>query len=102
MVAGGDGEPRCCSGFLRAELPCVVDTYDAPGACEIVVSVEGRGRLSAAGYDFEEALQGLRVRLESEGLHLLCNRFRRSAFVSSKSRQMSNGLSCYLVLSGDP
>ena len=85
-----------------AQLPCVVETRDASGACEIVVSVEGRSPLSAAGYDFEEALQGLRVRLESEGLHLLCNRFRRDAFVSPTSRQMSNGLSCYLVRSGRP
>lgn len=46
--------------------------------------------------------QGLRVRLETEALHLLCNRFRRDSFVSSISRQMSNGLSCYLVLSGRP
>lgn len=85
-----------------AQLPCVVDTREAPVACEIVVWLEGRRPLSAAGYDFEEALQRLRFRLESEGLHLLCNRFRRDAFVSSMSRQMSNGLSCYLVLSGRP
>ncbi|WP_323101774.1 hypothetical protein [Intrasporangium sp. YIM S08009] len=85
-----------------AHLSCVVDTREAPDACEIVVSVAGRGPVSAAGYDFEEALQGLRVRLESQGLRLLCNRFRRDAFISSLSRQMSNGLSCYLVLPGRP
>lgn len=55
------------------------------------MSVTGGGPVSAAGYDFDEALQGLRVRLESEGLRLLCNRFRRDAFLPSLSRQMSNG-----------
>lgn len=28
---------------------------------------------------------------------LLCNRFRRNALATSMSRQMSDGLSCYLV-----
>jgi hypothetical protein len=58
---------------------------------------DGVGILTGEGYDFEEALQVLRTRLEYGGLLLLCNRFRRDALVTSLSRQMSDGLSCYLV-----
>ncbi|NAS25903.1 hypothetical protein GT755_30015 [Herbidospora sp. NEAU-GS84] len=52
--------------------------------------------------DYEEVLLPLRRALESRGLRLLCNRFRRNAFVSSMARQMSDGLGCYLVQPGEP
>lgn len=52
--------------------------------------------------DFEEALERVRSSLEAKDLLLLCNRFRREAFVSSMSRQMTDGLGCYLVASGVP
>lgn len=83
--------------------PCVVttsqapDSFELPDSCQVTVSLEDAEVVSGRGYDFEEALQVLRGELESRGLHLLCNRFRRDAFVSSLGRQMSAGLGCYLV-----
>lgn len=50
--------------------------------------------------DFEDALHRLRCILEADGLVLACNRFRRDAFASSMSRQLSDGLRCYLVSYG--
>jgi hypothetical protein len=52
--------------------------------------------------DFEDTLVQLRGELEGWDMLLLCNRFRRNAFVSSTTRQMSNGLACYLVIAGEP
>lgn len=78
-------------------VPCVVTTSESPESCQVAVSSDGAEIASGRGYDFEEALQGLRAELESHGLHLLCNRYRRNAFVTSLSRQMSGGLGCYLV-----
>lgn len=53
--------------------------------------------VSAEGSDCELALEDLRSVLESMGLRLLCNRFRRNALVSGMSRSMTGGMSCYLV-----
>jgi hypothetical protein len=61
------------------------------------VTVEGEVVRAYRGRDFEDALQNVRADFESLGRLLLVNRFRRDAFVSSMSRQMSNGLRCYLV-----
>jgi hypothetical protein len=47
--------------------------------------------------DFEEALTALRATLDGKDLLLLCNRYRIDAFASSLSRQMSDGLACYIV-----
>ncbi|MDR8413069.1 hypothetical protein MTP10_30595 [Nonomuraea sp. 3-1Str] len=52
--------------------------------------------------DFEDCLVQLRRELERQHLLLLCNRYRRNAFVSSMARQMSGGLACYLVDLGVP
>ncbi|MGP3921109.1 hypothetical protein [Nonomuraea sp. 10N515B] len=52
--------------------------------------------------DYEDALRQLRAEPEQQNLLLLCNRFRRNAFVSSMARQMSDGLGCYLVIAGEP
>ena len=78
-------------------LPCVVTTSESSESCQIVVSIDETAIASGQGYDFEQALQLLRTELENHGLHLLCNRYRRNAFVTSMSRQMSGGLRCYLV-----
>ncbi|MFI9847925.1 hypothetical protein ACIHFD_63705 [Nonomuraea sp. NPDC051941] len=51
--------------------------------------------------DFEDALRQLRAKLEQQNLLLLCNKYRRDAFISSMSRQMSEGISCYLVVAGE-
>lgn len=56
--------------------------------------------MCADGDDFEEAFSLLRVQLDEHHSLLLCNRFRRNALATSLSRQMSNGLSCYLVEPG--
>jgi hypothetical protein len=42
-------------------------------------------------------LSGVRAMLEERDFLLLCNRYRIDAFVSSMSRQMSDGLRCYIV-----
>lgn len=47
--------------------------------------------------DFEDALTSLREELEDQNIFLLCNRYRIDAFVSTMSRQMSDGLGCYIV-----
>jgi hypothetical protein len=87
------------SGWL---LPCVVTTSESTESCEISVSLDESDVVQGHGYDFEEALKVLRAQLEARGLHLLCNRFRRDAYVTSLSRQMNRGLSCYLVVPRRP
>jgi hypothetical protein len=73
------------------------------GACVVELSAEGSRQLEfASAVDFEEALSSLRLALEARGAILLCNRYRRNAFVSSLARQMTNGLGCYLVRRGRP
>jgi hypothetical protein len=86
------------------QLPCVVTTSESPettnespGSCQVAVSLNEADVVYGQGYDFEAALQSLRAEMESRGLHLLCNRYRRNAYVTSLSRQMSRGLGCYLV-----
>lgn len=80
-------------------LPCVVEVSSSGNEASSVLrlTADGPTALTGEGYDFEEALQDLRAQLEDRDLLLLCNRFRRDAFVTSMSRQMSDGLSCYLV-----
>lgn len=67
-----------------------------------VVSAQGDQIIASSRVDFEEAFCVLRDQLEERDLLLLCNRYRVDAFVSSMSRQMSDGLSCYIVESGSP
>jgi hypothetical protein len=72
---------------------------------ERVLSVllpDGRSVIGSSSRDFEESLQLLRNELESNDLLLLCNRYRMNAFASSMSRQMSDGLACYIVDMGHP
>jgi hypothetical protein len=80
------------------EWPCVIHGTRSTDAATLSVTVPDlSATLEAEGQDFEDALQLLRRDLETRGFLLLCNRFRKNAFVSSMSRQMSDGLSCYLV-----
>ena len=53
--------------------------------------------LHAHGYDREEAFQVLRSHLDSINRVVLCNRYRKDAFVTPMARQMSDGHACYLV-----
>jgi hypothetical protein len=78
-------------------IPCLVTASELPESCQIAVATGEDDVLHGRGCDVEEALQNLRVELESRNWHLLCNRYRRDAFVTSMSRQMSGGLGCYLV-----
>lgn len=80
-------------------LPCVVQGSSSGDESSLVLRLtdDHENELTGEGYDFEEALQVLRARLEHRGLLLLCNRFRFDALVTPLSRQMSDGLSCYLV-----
>jgi hypothetical protein len=80
-------------------LPCVVESSSSVDRSSSVLrlTADGLAELIGEGYDFEEAFQVLRTLLEERGLLLLCNRYRRNAFVTSMSRQMSDGLACYLV-----
>ncbi|MEV0591800.1 hypothetical protein [Nonomuraea cavernae] len=86
-------------------LPCVVTLRDVEDdeICELRLDREDASPLIfRSPVDFEDTLIELRKELERQGLLLLCNRFRRNAFVSSMARQMSTGLSCYLVSPGKP
>jgi len=78
-------------------LTCVVSVSGPSETCQISVSAGGVFLAQGEGYDFEAALQLLRAELERKGVYLLCNRYRRDALATSLSRQMSNGLGCYLV-----
>ncbi|MEU4235308.1 hypothetical protein AB0F17_64500 [Nonomuraea sp. NPDC026600] len=88
----------------ESRLPCVVTLRDADDdICELRLDREGaRPLVFRSPVDFEDTLIELRKELERQRLLLLCNRFRRNAFVSSMARQMSTGLSCYLVSPGRP
>lgn len=79
------------------QIPCVLATTQTGDDCVISVQIGGEVPATYRGADFEESLQALRSDFESQGRLLLCNRFRRDAFVTPMSRQMSNGLQCYLV-----
>lgn len=79
---------------LRRSLLVQAEVVD--GDAVIHVSVEAEPDRTYRGRDFEEALEALRGDFEGMGRLVLINRFRRDAFVTSMSRQMSNGLECYL------
>lgn len=81
----------------RQRQDCEVRVSAVGPDAVLEVSIEGEGVRAFRGYDFEDALQSARADFESLGRLLLVNRFRQDAFVSPMSRQMSNGLSCYLV-----
>ncbi|MGV9303833.1 hypothetical protein ACWDLG_10720 [Nonomuraea sp. NPDC003727] len=84
-------------------LPCQVTTQTDDETYELRLNCAGASPIKVrSSIDFEDALRQLRAELEQQNLLLLCNRFRRDAFVSSMSRQMSEGLSCYLVVTGEP
>ncbi|MFI7692414.1 hypothetical protein ACIBQ6_25325 [Nonomuraea sp. NPDC049655] len=98
--------------MYELELVDMVD--ESFSRCQVMTWTDGETyelRLDRAGVspirvlssvDFEDGLRQLRTELERRNLLLLCNRYRRDAFVSSMSRQMSEGLSCYLVVAGEP
>lgn len=76
---------------------CEVRTSLVGSDALLEVSAVGEPTRDYQGHDFEDALEALRRDFEAMGRLVLINRFRRDAFVSPMSRQMSNGLSCYLV-----
>jgi hypothetical protein len=89
----------------ESRLPCVVTLRDIEDddICELRLDRQGAPPLVfQSSVDFEDTLIELRKELERQGLLLLCNRYRRNAFVSSMARQMSTGLSCYLVSPSKP
>ena len=65
-----------------------------------VVADSGKEWAARTEVDFEETLLEIYGILESEGLLLACNRFRKNVVVTSMSRQFSDGLSCYEVRYG--
>ena len=82
---------------------CKVTWSKSATAAHIMINTpSGYSAETRSDVDFEEALVELRSLLEAEGKVLACNRFRRNAFVSPMSRQMSDGLGCYLVRFGQP
>lgn len=107
MVAGGSPTPvtavdmRLIREFWdqahQDRHDCEIRTMEASDGALLQILIEGEAGRSYRGRDFEEVLQAVRVDFESVGRLLLVNRFRQDAFVSPMSRQMSNGLSCYLV-----
>jgi hypothetical protein len=89
----------------ESRLPCVVTLRDIEDddICELRFDRQNAPPLVfRSPVDFEDTLMELRQELERQNLLLLCNRFRRNAFVSSMARQMSTGLACYLVAPGQP
>src|SRR5262245_52283029 len=85
----------------RALTWCRVDTRRTRDRYAILLEGwHGRRETGESGVDFDGALVDLREKLERAGLRLLCNRFHRAAFVSPLARQLSDGLSCYLVSPG--
>ncbi|MFI7463153.1 hypothetical protein [Nonomuraea sp. NPDC049646] len=84
-------------------LPCQVTTQTDGETYELRLTRASASPIRVrSSIDFEDALRQLRTELEQQNLLLLCNRYRRDAFVSSMSRQMSEGLSCYVVVAGQP
>ncbi|WP_219460007.1 hypothetical protein [Nonomuraea rhizosphaerae] len=87
----------------ESRLPCRVTTQILGEVCELRLDWTGVSPIILrSSVDFEDTLRELRATLEQQGFLLLCNRFRRNAFVSSMSRQMSDGLGCYLVTAHRP
>ena len=99
----------------RYSLDLLIRSTGESTECEVVLSRRGDqyslkvvlvdGSLLAeasSAVDFEDALSALRATLEKQNRLLLCNRYRIDAFVSSMSRQMSDGLSCYIVVPNRP
>ncbi|MGP3920123.1 hypothetical protein [Nonomuraea sp. 10N515B] len=83
--------------------PCQVTTHTDGERYELRLNRANASPIAIhSSIDFEDALRQLRTELEQQDLLLLCNRFRRNAFVSSMARQMSDGLGCYLVVAGQP
>ncbi|MFI6174485.1 hypothetical protein ACIA8R_02985 [Nonomuraea sp. NPDC051191] len=84
-------------------LPCQVTTQTDGDTYELRLNRANASPIRVhSSIDFEDTLRQLRAELEQQNLLLLCNRYRRDAFVSSMSRQMSEGLSCYVVVAGEP
>ena len=77
---------------------CEVEHHRAGDEFTIRLTMADGRRLDVrSALDFEEALDRLRTLLEEQDLLLLCNRYRMDAFVTSMSRQMSDGLGCYII-----
>ncbi|GGP13236.1 hypothetical protein LDL08_33075 [Nonomuraea glycinis] len=84
-------------------LPCQVTAQNDDETYELRLNRAGASSIKVrSSIDFEDTLRQLRAELQQQNLLLLCNGFRRDAFVSSMSPQMSEGLSCYLVVTGEP
>lgn len=84
-------------------VPCQVTTHTDDETYELRLNRANASPIVVhSTIDFEDTLRQLRAELERQNLLLLCNRFRRNAFVSSMARQMSDGLGCYLVVAGEP
>ena len=69
-------ELSVAEGFTGRVLPCVVESSSSGDGSSSVLhlTADGLTELIGEGYDFEEAFQILRARLEERGLLLLCNR----------------------------
>lgn len=82
---------------------CVVEQISSPGHHLLRIRATQVPSLEFVSQeDFEDCLLQLRSTLDAAGLLLLCNRFCRDAFVTSLSRQMSLGLTCYRVRPKQP
>jgi hypothetical protein len=79
---------ECDVAYQRSDQDRLIYVYSRDGS---------KVAEAASQVDFEDALCDLRRSLEEDDLLLLCNRFRVDAFVSSMSRQMTDGLGCYIV-----
>lgn len=82
------------SGELNS---CEIVTYASNSECLVELHMADATLMRRQGIDYEGALFGLREELDSSSILVLCNRFRRDAFTTSMSRQMSQGLKCYIV-----
>ena len=78
-------EQGCLISYEKGTEPCVL-TYTDIEFCE----------KNFEGVDLFDALNNLRLFLESEGWLLICTGSRIDAYPSGMSRQMSNGRKAYL------
>ena len=76
---------------------CEIQSTQEIDGWKFRVGFDGGDAVQYAGHDLEDCLLQARCDLESRGMILLIDRFKREAYVSSMSRQMTSGLCCYLV-----
>lgn len=95
-------KPKLMHSATGRREKCAIAHEVSDGGYQLSLTSEALSCEVSSHFDFEESLQALWDKLEEHGLVLLINRYRRNAFVTHMSRDMSDGLGCYLVRMGRP